>query len=131
EQAVLEGRGDALGVDAVRQPDRAVEGAKAALHSAEGVRRLVGVELALARHGQHVLLDRHVNVVCGNAGQLDVESESVVVLFDVERGAKGAVKRGFRIAKERADDALEVVVPRARRGQSWSNDVSPHDEPPW
>src|SRR3954470_23457497 len=62
EHAAVEVRLDGLGVDALRQRQRAREGAEGALHAVVALLRGLVLGLALARDREHAVLDLDVDV---------------------------------------------------------------------
>src|SRR5207248_1912560 len=90
EDAVLAFRGDVLRVDGGRQREAALERAVGALDALVAVlaRRLL--ELALAAHGEGVVLDVQVDVVRVDLGQLDLQGDAVGVLEHVDQRRPGA-----------------------------------------
>jgi hypothetical protein len=84
EDAVLDVRVHLRLVGAGRQPDRAAEGAEAALEPIAVLVRRLGRLLALRRDGQRVVVQLDRDLVLGDAGQIEGVHELVVGLPDVE-----------------------------------------------
>src|SRR5271169_3733771 len=90
QHAVVVLRVDVLGVHGVRQRERAGETAVAALNATEVLFLLFLLELALAADGKRVVLDLHVEVFLIDAGHLQLQLDTVLVLVNVHRRHKRA-----------------------------------------
>src|SRR5512132_2502646 len=85
EHAVLEPRRDGVGVDAVRQGERAVETAERALDAVPPALLRLVLGLALARDREVAVLDLDVHVALGQARQVRLQHEAVLGLDQVDR----------------------------------------------
>src|SRR3954447_4273491 len=99
EHAAVELRGHRLGVDPLRQRERAGERAEGALHAVEALLAVLVLGLALAGDGQRAVLELDVDVVLAHAGEIGAEDEVLGGLDEVHRrhppaqDVPGAVRR--------------------------------------
>src|SRR4051794_39866521 len=83
--AFLVGRLDRVLGDTLREPDRAGEGAEAALEAVVALLRDLRAPLALGADRQRAVLDLDRDLVLGHAGKVEREDELRVGLPGVER----------------------------------------------
>ena len=67
--------GDGVGVDALRQGQRAREGAEGALHAVEALLAVLVLGLALAGDRERAVLDLDLEVLLGHAGEVGAQDE--------------------------------------------------------
>src|SRR4051812_44899859 len=118
EHALVEGGCDPVGVDAVRQRQRAAELAEGALHPVEALLLLLVLGLPLAGDGQDVVLELDRDVLLREAGQVGAQDEVLVGLDEVhgrhpaaDAAAVGAGRRGI---EERVEQPVHLTLKRAQ-----------------
>src|SRR3954447_662649 len=108
EHAAVELGADRLGVDALRQRQRAREGAEGALHAVEALLAVLVLGLALAGDGERAVLELDVDVGLAHAGEIGAEDEVLAGLDEVHRrhppalDIPGAVRRSVERGVEEA-----------------------------
>src|SRR4051794_26097943 len=108
EHPVLEPGGDRLGVDPLRQGQRALEGAGGALDPLEALLRGLPLERALAGDGERRVVELDAHLVLADAGEVEPEQEVVRALEHVHRrhpAAHGAAVAG-RAVERRVEEAV-------------------------
>src|SRR5215204_748593 len=109
EHATVEVGGDRLGVGALRQRQRAREGAERALHAVEALLLVLVLGLALARDGERAVLELDVHVLLGHAGEVGAEDEVVPGLDEVH-GRHPAAHDGPGGARRLVEHGVEQAV---------------------
>src|SRR3954469_410533 len=120
EDALVERRRDLLGVDALRERQRAAELAEGALHPVVALLLRLVLGLALAAYGEDVVLELDRDVGLGQAGQVRAKDEVLAGLDEVHRGhptphaAAVAVAAGRRGVEERVEETVHLTLERAQ-----------------
>src|SRR4051812_28052672 len=83
EHALVKGGGDAVGVDAFGQGERAAELAERALQAVEALALVLVLGLALAGDGEDAVLELDAHVLLGQAGEVGAQDEVIVGLDEV------------------------------------------------
>src|ERR671914_887225 len=109
EHAAVEARADRVGVDALRERQRAGEAAERALDAV--VALLVGLMLGLALAGdrERALLDLDLDVLLAHAGQIGPQDEVVAGLHEVH-GRHPAPHRLAIARRRRVEDGVEEPI---------------------
>src|SRR3954464_11403075 len=143
EHAAVEPGGHRLGVDPLRQRQRAREAAEGALHAVEALVAVLVLGLALARDGERAVLELDVDVVLAHAGEIGAEDEVVAGLDEVHgrhppaqdvppgavrRCVEHGVEEAVHLALQRvdlaerlpADDGHRTFLPSRNRSTVWT-----------
>src|SRR4051812_49486926 len=112
EHAAVEACGHRLGVDPLRQRQRAREGAERALHAVEALLALLVLGLALAGDGQRAVLELDLDVLLRHAGEVGAQDEVVTGLGEVH-GRHPAAQHGTGVAAAGGgvEDGVEEAGP--------------------
>src|SRR3954471_22219889 len=110
EHAAVELGADRLGVDALRQRQRAREGAEGALHAVEALLAVLVLGLALAGDGQRAVLELDVDVVLAHAGEIGAEDEVLAGLDEVHRRHPAAQDVPTGAVRRRVEHGVEETV---------------------
>src|SRR3954470_11673337 len=115
EHAAVEPGGHRLGVDPLRQRQRAREGAERALHAVEALVAVLVLGLALAGDRERAVLELDVDVLLTHAGEIGAEDEVLAGLDEVHRrhppaqDVPGAVRRRV---EHRVEQAVHLALQR-------------------
>src|SRR3954469_5054368 len=114
EPAAVEGGGDGVGVDALGQRERPAELAEGPLHPVEALLLVLVLGLALAGHGQDVVLELDRDVLLRQAGQVRPQDEVLVGLDEVHRrdpppGGSAVAARRRRV-EERVEQPVHLTL---------------------
>jgi hypothetical protein len=117
EHALVEGRGDRLGIDALGQGQRAGEGPERALDAVEALLALLVLGLALARDGEHRVFELDADVFLGHARKVGAQHEVLVGLDEIH-GRHPAAQRAGRRSRpwRRVERRVEEPVHLALQG---------------
>src|SRR3954471_15870727 len=119
EHAAVEAGAHRLGVDPLRQRQRAREGAERALHAVEALVALLVLGLALAGDGQRAVLELDLDVLLRHAGEVGAQDEVVTGLDEVH-GRHPAAQHGAGVAaagggvEDGVEEAVHLALQRAR-----------------
>src|ERR1035437_116132 len=98
-------------VDGARERESAGEAAILTLHSAVVLFFLIRLELALAVHGQCVVLDADVDILLVDSRHFDLQGDVVLVLVDVDGRSKcGRGQRFILPFRPTGEQAVHAVL---------------------